>query len=156
MRCQAVILRQVLLEGRLAQTCLHLLTGVAREATQAVFDRQREDPVETCREFGNNCHLPGSYQGALQAFLHHHHHEDQDQDQQYQDTIRAVVRGGGCNCSRGNYAGALVGAAGGSVVIPQNWLERINQAETMVETLITAANIAATSTEDTLNSNCTK
>ena len=149
MRCQAVILRQVLLEGRLDQTCLHLLTGEAREATQAVFDRRREDPVETSRQFGNNCHLPGSYQGALQAFLHHHHHEeqdqDQDQDQQYQDTIRAVVRGGGCNCSRGNYAGALLGAARGSALIPQDWLERINQAETMVETLITAANIVISS-----------
>ena len=140
MRCQAIVLRQVLLETRLDQSCLALLAGKPREATEAVFDLERKDPVETCRQFGNNCHLPGSYQGALQAFLHHRDN-DQDQHQQYQDTIRAVVRGGGCNCSRGNYAGALLGAARGPAVIPGDWLERINQAETIVETLLTAANI---------------
>ena len=83
-RCQAIVLRQVLLEDRLDQTCLALLTGEVREATQAVFALEREDPVETCRQFGNNCHLPGSYQGALQAFLHHRDNQGQDQHQQYQ------------------------------------------------------------------------
>ena len=72
MRCQAIVRRQVLLEARLDQTCLALLAGEPREATEAVFALEREEPVETCRQFGNNCHLPGSYQGALLAFLHHH------------------------------------------------------------------------------------
>ena len=59
----------------------------------------------------------------------------------YQDTIRAVVRGGGCNCSRGNYAGALLGAARGTAVIPGSWLARVNQTDTIVDTLLSAANI---------------
>ena len=140
MRCQATILRQLLLEGRLDQTCLALQAEEAKEATIAVFAREREDPVESSRQFGNNCHLPGSYQGALQAFLHHR--DGSDQQQQYRDTVRAVVRGGGCNCSRANYAGALLGAARGPAVIPQDWLGRINQAETILHTILTAADIA--------------
>ena len=57
------------------------------------------------------------------------------------ETIRAVVRGGGCNCSRGNYAGALLGAARGLEVIPEDWLDRLNQAEQIINTLLEAANI---------------
>ena len=88
MRCQATMVRQVLLGVSLDLTCLALLAGEPREATRAVFEREREGPVEASRQFGNNCHLPGSYQGALQAFLHHRH--SPDLHQQYRDTIREI------------------------------------------------------------------
>ena len=87
MRCQAILLRQALVEARLDQTCLALLTGEPREATQAVFALERADPVETSRQFGNNCHLPGSYQGALQAFLRHR----DSQDHQYQAVFSTTI-----------------------------------------------------------------
>ena len=78
-QCQAIILRQLLLTGRLDHTCLGLLSGEQREATRLVLEAVGEDPVERSRQFGNNCHLPGSYQGALLAFLHH-----QESEHQYQ------------------------------------------------------------------------
>ena len=134
-RCQAIVLRETLLKGGLDQTVLDLLAGDQREATELVFEREEEDPVETSRQFGNNCHLPGSFQGALHAFLHHRESEDR-----FQETLRAVLRAGGCNCSRANYAGALLGASG--AVIPSNWLDRLNRAEDIVNTIQRAANIS--------------
>ena len=134
-RCQATVLRETLLKGGLDQTVLDLLAGDQREATELVFEREEEDPVETSRQFGNNCHLPGSFQGALHAFLHHRESEDR-----FQETLRAVLRAGGCNCSRANYAGALLGASG--AVIPSNWLDRLNRAEDIVNTIQRAANIS--------------
>ena len=136
-RCQAIVLRETLLKGGLDQTVLDLLAGDQREATELVFEREEEDPVETSRQFGNNCHLPGSFQGALHAFLHHRESEDW-----FQETLRAVLRAGGCNCSRANYAGALLGASEGLAVIPSNWLDSVNRAEDIVNTIQRAANIS--------------
>ena len=136
-RCQAIVLRETLLKGSLDQTYLDLLAGDQREAIELVFEREEEDPVETSRQFGNNCHLPGSFQGALQAFLHYRESEDR-----FQETIRAVLRAGGCNCSRANYAGALLGAGEGLTVIPSNWLNRVNRAEDIVNTVLMAANLS--------------
>ena len=70
-RCQAIVLREVLLQGRLDINCLSLLDGETKEATRLAFQKEKEDPVEASREFGNNCQLPGSFQGALQSFLHY-------------------------------------------------------------------------------------
>ena len=42
-------------------------------------------------------------QGALHAFL-----TSQGSDNRFPETVRLCIKAGGCNCSRANYAGALV------------------------------------------------
>ena len=52
---------------------------------------------------------------------------------------RLVIRAGGCNCSRANYAGALVGAAGGAAVLLPHWLVRVTGIEALLQEVLTAA-----------------
>ena len=66
-----------------------------RELAKEVFDCADDPHTETVKKFGMACSLPGSFQGALHAFLKH----SQDADR-FKGTIRDVIRAGGCNCSR--------------------------------------------------------
>ena len=84
-----------------------------------MLDRLEDDHIVTVESLGKNCHLPGSFQvkslaiftltiiiiaqGALHAFL-----TSQGSDNRFPETVRLCIKAGGCNCSRANYAGALV------------------------------------------------
>merc|ERR1719147_611959 len=75
-----------------------------------------QDNVATCKlshidaveKLGKNCHYPGSFQGAVLAYITHSSSENR-----FAETLRDVIKAGGCNCSRANYAGALLGAEKG-------------------------------------------
>ena len=119
-RCQATILRQLLMKGSFVKSDIQMLEEKAREDVAdirlgfnhtfisicRIFRSGRElakevfffadDPhIETVKKFGMACTLPGSFQGSLHAFLKH----SQDAER-FKATIRDVIRAGGCNCSR--------------------------------------------------------
>lgn len=82
------------------------------------------DHVARVLHWGKPCANPGSFQGALHAVL---------TSKSFAQGTRQVVRAGGCNCSRANLAGSLLGACflfdedkGG---IPASWLQQSDKAE---------------------------
>jgi len=82
------------------------------------------DHVARVLHWGKPCANPGSFQGALHAVL---------TSKSFAEGTRKVVRAGGCNCSRANLAGSLLGACflfdedkGG---IPSSWLQQSDKAE---------------------------
>ena len=60
-----------------------------------VFDCVGDPHIETVKNFGMACSLPGSFQGSLHAFL-----KNSQNAERYKATIRDIIRAGGCNCSR--------------------------------------------------------
>ena len=101
-----------------------------------VLDKLEEDHIVTVESLGKNCHLPGSFQGALHAFL-----TSRASDNRFPESVRLCIKAGGCNCSRANYAGALVGAELGPDCLPVTWLGRLNGAEHIMKQIAKAAKI---------------
>jgi len=135
-QCQAHVLRHVLQTKHFNLTDIGILNESVKDATKDVFDKIENEHISTVASFGNNCHLPGSYQGALHAFIRN------NESDSFVDTIRDVIRAGGCNCSRGNYAGALAGAREGVQGIPEHWLGKVNGIEKIAEMAIKASSLA--------------
>jgi ADP-ribosylglycohydrolase len=74
--------------------------------------------VEMVANFGKACSYPGSMQGAILTML---------KSESFVSGVQKNIRGGGCNCSRANIAGALMGAKwglGGAKGVPVEWLEQ--------------------------------
>ena len=77
------------------------------EEIQAALDANQkgeEHFVASVAEFGKACAFPGSFQGSLLTVL---------SSTSFRDGVEKNLRGGGCNCSRANMAGALLGARWG-------------------------------------------
>eukprot|EP00599_Poterioochromonas_sp_BG-1_P004224 CAMPEP_0173143834 /NCGR_PEP_ID=MMETSP1105-20130129/6892_1 /TAXON_ID=2985 /ORGANISM="Ochromonas sp., Strain BG-1" /LENGTH=415 /DNA_ID=CAMNT_0014057437 /DNA_START=225 /DNA_END=1472 /DNA_ORIENTATION=+ len=72
---------------------------------------KKDVTAETAR-FGKACGNPGSFMGALLAVLQSTNSVANGASQ-YISAIRKIIRAGGCNCSRANIAGALLGATYG-------------------------------------------
>ena len=128
-QCQARVLKYVLNNKKFEQTDITVLNDAVKEVTEKVFDKLEYEHVSTVDNFGNNCHLPGSYQGALHAFIRN------SGTNSFVPTIRDVITAGGCNCSRANYAGALLGAKEGIEGIPEHWLGKVNGIEKIMSIL---------------------
>ncbi len=76
------------------------------------------DAVET---FGKPCPDPGNFQTSLLAIL---------TASSYSEAIQRNILAGGCNCSRSNFIGAVLGAAygiGEANGVPLEWLHRTDQ-----------------------------
>ena len=81
---------------------------------------------ENVEKYGKACPYPGSFIGSFLALsLCHRDHLG------YADTIRKVIKVGGCNCSRANFVGACLGAIYGIQIenepstahgIPMEWI----------------------------------
>ncbi len=84
-----------------------------QEELQQVLDARAMPHTEFVASVGKACPYPGTFQGALHAFVTSTH---------YEGAIRATIRAGGCNCSRGNQVGALWGAVQGEGGISQAWI----------------------------------
>ena len=76
--------------------------------------------VDSIANFGKACAFPGSFQGSILTSLKY---------SSYVDGIRMNIRAGGCNCSRANIAGALMGARWGIGLdasfgrgVPEDWI----------------------------------
>ena len=89
----------------------------------AVVEAVEKDPtgsnhVSLVLQWGKPCANPGSFQGACHAAL---------TSRSFAEGTRKTVRAGGCNCSRANLAGALLGARFGLLDeaqggIPAEWI----------------------------------
>ena len=108
---------------------------VTKQALDAV-NKDINDPVAVIEGFGKNCHLPGSYQGALFSFI-----SNKDTSERFAETIRSVIQGGGCNCSRANYAGALIGAQDGMQSLPTEWIMKVTDIAGILEQILRAIKI---------------
>jgi len=134
----ACILASVIRNGEQALEPSALLESARKVHNTAVGDEEFEsvlseistvvaaDPsishVEHVSIWGKPCANPGSFMGALHATV---------SSSCFADGIRKSIRAGGCNCSRCNLAGALLGAAfgiGGEKGIPLAWLEQSTKA----------------------------
>ena len=108
---------------------------VTKQALDAV-NKDIKDPVAVIEGFGKNCHLPGSYQGALFSFI-----SNKDTSERFAKTIRSVIQGGGCNCSRANYAGALIGAQDGMQSLPTEWIMKVTDIAGILKQILRAIKI---------------
>jgi len=133
-RCQATILRQLLLKGSFGEGDTQMLEEKARELAKKVFDSVDDPHIETVKKFGMACSLPGSLQGSLHAFLKH-----SESAERYKGTIRDIIRAGGCNCSRANYAGATLGAVSGVGSVPKDWIGKVSGVEKITDMILSAA-----------------
>merc|ERR1711915_79588 len=138
-KCQATVLLHVLRNKTFSEDDIEILDNEVRELTQKVFDKHQEDHVETVSNFGNNCHLPGSYQGALHAF---NGSKDKTEQDHFKSAIRKVIRAGGCNCSRANYAGALMGAQAGLKVLPELWVDKVLDLDSILSLALKASDMS--------------
>jgi len=77
--------------------------------------------------FGRPCYNPGSFQGAIHAFL---------TSDDFASAVRKTIRAGGCCCSRSFFLGAMAGAKFGLDGIPKDWLDRTTNAERVLEEAI--------------------
>ena len=85
---------------------------------EALLSAAYLDAVET---FGKPCPDPGNFQSSLLAIL---------TASSYSEAIQRNILGGGCNCSRSNFIGAVLGAAygiGEANGVPLEWLDRTDQ-----------------------------
>lgn len=88
------------------------LAEVQQELEQ-VLNAQAVPHTEFVASVGKACPYPGTFQGALHAFV---------TSANYEEAVRKTIRAGGCNCSRGNQVGALWGAWGGEGGVSQAWI----------------------------------
>jgi len=139
-RTQAEILRMVIKEDSLNREMLEEIEveEEAWEAVEQVWTKLDDDHTETVDSWGNNCHLPGSLQGALHSFLRH---QDLEGEEGFQLGVRETILAGGCNCSRGNFLGALMGAKRGLKVVPRAWLPRVTDMPSIVDQALSAAKL---------------
>lgn len=79
--------------------------------------------------FGRPCYNPGSFQGAIHAFL---------TSDDFASAVRKTIRAGGCNCSRSFFIGAMAGAKFGLDGIPKDWMDKTSNAEKVLEEAISA------------------
>lgn len=116
-------------------TVTRLLTDAgacSEEILSAIEDvrasiENREGYVDAAERFGKACPNPGSFKGALLAIV-------TSAEGGFCDAVRRVIRGGGCNCSRANFVGGVLGAAYGIKTgqsgaddprgIPLEWIEK--------------------------------
>ena len=88
------------------------------QEVEAVKEWMTKDFSDAVDVLGKGCSNPGSFQGALLAML---------TSSSYPDVVRKIIRSGGCNCSKNNFAGACFGALygiGGEKGIPTEWIEK--------------------------------
>ena len=50
----------------------------------------------------------------------------------FEDAVRKTIVAGGCNCSRSFFIGAMMGAKHGMNCVPDDWLEKTNNVETVI------------------------
>jgi len=88
--------------------------GISLEVQSVIASmEQSELHIDAVGRFGKQCANPGSFMGALLAIGTSHARMSDGVDYGYVGAIRDVLRSGGCNCSRANFAGACLGAAYG-------------------------------------------
>ena len=76
--------------------------------------------------------VPGSVQAAVRALL---------DAGDYLGPLRKTLVAGGCNCSRGSFIGACMGAKYGLSSIPMEWLEKTDSAKHALELAIQLAQL---------------
>jgi hypothetical protein len=93
--------------------------------------------VDAVERFGKACANPGSFKGSILALLSSSPTSAKPGAKLgFAEAIRKVIKGGGCNCSRANFAGACLGAAygfEGELGIPLDWLVRTDKAEEILQ-----------------------
>lgn len=91
-------------------------------------DRQPySDAVEI---WGKPCANPGSFMGSVYSIV---------TSNTYADGIRKTIKAGGCNCSRANFIGCVLGAIYGfdeKKGIPMEWIEKTDKSVEILERAI--------------------
>ena len=85
------------------------------------------DAVEA---WGKQCANPGSFMGSVYSIV---------TSNNYCDGIRKTIKAGGCNCSRANFIGCVLGAVYGfdeELGINKGWLEKTDKSTEILELAI--------------------
>ena len=109
------------------------------EELDTVFESLSEPHTKAVFRWGRTCANPGSFMGAILACF-----TASEKRGSFADSIRALMRAGGCNCSRANLAGAVLGASFGfndesgisGRGIPIEWLAKTDRAEHLLELVL--------------------
>lgn len=92
--------------------------GPVHDAVKSVQSALATPYSTIAHEWGTHCGNPDSFKCVLHSVLTH---------SSFQDTVRAIISEGGCNCSRAVFGGALLGALYPTVEgsgVPQAWVDR--------------------------------
>lgn len=144
---QLEVVRAVLEMGALSRESAEELEveEEAWAALEQVWERIEEDHIKVVSDWGNNCHQPGSVQGALHAFVRYMDVENSKEGnvgETFKSAVRETIKAGGCNCSRCNFLGSLMGARAGLKCLPTEWLERGTDLPTLLPVMLKAAKIS--------------
>jgi len=144
---QLEVVRAVLEMGGLSRESAEELEveEEAWAALEQVWERIEEDHIKVVSDWGNNCHQPGSVQGALHAFVRYldvENSEEGNVGETFKSAVRETIKAGGCNCSRCNFLGSLMGARAGLKSLPTEWLERVTDLPTLLPVMLKAAKIS--------------
>jgi len=143
---QVEVVRAVLEMGGLTRESAEELEveEEAWAALEQVWEKIEEDHTKAVGEWGNNCHQPGSVQGALHAFVRHQESniEEEKAKENFKAAVRETIKAGGCNCSRSNFLGCLLAARAGIQTLPTQWLERVTDLPSLLPLMIKAAKIS--------------
>jgi len=144
---QLEVVRAVLEMGGLSRESAEELEveEEAWAALEQVWERIEEDHIKVVSDWGNNCHQPGSVQGALHAFVRYldvENSEEGNVGETFKSAVRETIKAGGCNCSRCNFLGSLMGARAGLKCLPTEWLERVTDLPTLLPVMLKAAKIS--------------
>lgn len=106
------------------QSVIAKILSVIREDSDLINELQQvsdsisagESHIDAVEKFGKACSNPGSFMGSILEI---------STSNNFCDSIRSVIKGGGCNCSRANFVGSVLGAAFGINTkdgIPMDWI----------------------------------
>ncbi|CAL4065510.1 unnamed protein product [Meganyctiphanes norvegica] len=142
-KCQLEILQKVLQTKSFTKADVLKLDEEVQGDVNTVFDNLEEDHVSFVNKVGKSCACPGALQGSLHAFLMEEQKQSPDQgESRFRDAVRATIAAGGCNCSRGNFLGALFGAHLGMSAIPTDWIEKVADIDIVIDSIKKASNVA--------------
>ncbi|GMH44933.1 hypothetical protein BSKO_12890 [Bryopsis sp. KO-2023] len=116
----ALVLERIVLGQRISQAIQwalqdnHIPTS-AKLWLQTAVQSKHTNAEAAVLDFGQSCHLPGSFQGPM--FLASHSNG-------YVEAVRENIMAGGDNCSRAHFIGALFAAQDGLDSIPDEWRQK--------------------------------
>ena len=102
-----------------------LINDELQQVQRALLSKEpHSDAVE---RWGKQCANPGSFMGGLLA-IH--------SSSSFADGVRKTIKAGGCNCSRNNFVGSVLGARYCVGGIPEEWLVKTDNIQQIMQLCI--------------------
>ncbi|XP_060071839.1 crystallin J1A-like [Ylistrum balloti] len=83
---------------------------------QKAIDGKATPHTDFVHTVGSSCRVPGNFTNSVHCLL--------NSNGEFRDTVVMTIAAGGCNCSRGGFVGATLGAVLGMTGIPEAWVSK--------------------------------